>query len=391
MAAVRSSLRFLLLLSGLATTSCEAGSGVDTGSIDPDPPPPPMPPVPASPGAAYRSIASGRFTLTGSADSFDAPAFRSGLRMQFPRADAVTVSVSEGSVVAVVRLIMRNAGDASAAAQILRTTSPAVMEEDWFGGAVQIEGQVADVTSGVTLVDAADLLPPASPSPPPVADLDAAALWYAVFVDYFYRLSAGPFQSAARGAGEHLTSAAGVWLWVLLLLLVLALPYVLFQKHLLPHGLGRIVGCARLAWARGRQRKRWEAWMGCAPPLGAPCALLARGGCARASALSHRARLRRVACVAWLGFRLRLPRRAGGATFTRACRARSTAIVSSSRASGGRTSTKARPRSCSARRLSSPHSSMSLRALGWAQSSTCATSSRASAASTASARSRCSG
>lgn len=121
------------------------------------PPPPNLSPSPPSnpppPTVSVRAL----FTLEGDAASFDADdvvRFRSDLLaacnsdrsscMPLGAAAAVS-SVSSGSIVVDVILVLRSRADATVAILLLHDTPPATMGQQWFGGRVVLAGPPAVV------------------------------------------------------------------------------------------------------------------------------------------------------------------------------------------------------------------------------------------------------
>jgi hypothetical protein len=81
--------------------------------------PPPSPP-PGLPGANYKPTVETQFTLAGTVETFDKPAFVSDLSAQFPTAD-VSATVSSGSVAVNARMIFATMGGALSAAEAIDT------------------------------------------------------------------------------------------------------------------------------------------------------------------------------------------------------------------------------------------------------------------------------
>ena len=50
------------------------------------------------------------------------------------------------------------------------------------------------------------------------------------------------FDVGLPAVGDHLMSVAGLWFWLLLCCICSCAPYAAFQKHALPHLLGKWVG-----------------------------------------------------------------------------------------------------------------------------------------------------
>ena len=117
-------------------------------SRPPPPNPPPSRPPPFNPPPPTVSVRA-LFTLEGDAASFDADdvvQFRSDLLARLPLGAAVAVSsVSSGSIVVDVILVLRSRTDATVAILLLHDTPPATMGQEWFGGRVVLAGQPAVV------------------------------------------------------------------------------------------------------------------------------------------------------------------------------------------------------------------------------------------------------
>lgn len=117
-------------------------------SRPPPPNPPPSRPPPFNPPPPTVSVRA-LFTLEGDAASFDADdvvQFRSDLLARLPLGAAVAVSsVSSGSIVVDVILVLRSRADATVASLLLHDTPPATMGQEWFGGRVVLAGQPAVV------------------------------------------------------------------------------------------------------------------------------------------------------------------------------------------------------------------------------------------------------
>ena len=129
---------------------------VSPSSPPSSPPPPPLPP----PTVSVRAL----FTLEGDAASFDVVQFKSNLRAALECEEgticlheqrgpvlgaAVAVSsvssVSSGSIVVDVILVLRSRADATVASLTLHVTPPANISAEWFGGRVVLAGQPAVV------------------------------------------------------------------------------------------------------------------------------------------------------------------------------------------------------------------------------------------------------
>ena len=117
-------------------------------SRPPPPNPPPSRPPPFNPPPPTVSVRA-LFTLEGDAASFDADdvvQFRSDLLARLPLGAAVAVSsVSSGSIVVDVILVLRSRADATVAIMLLHDTPPAWMGQQWFGGRVVLAGPPAVV------------------------------------------------------------------------------------------------------------------------------------------------------------------------------------------------------------------------------------------------------
>ena len=74
--------------------------------------------------------------------------------------------------------------------------------------------------------------------------VDAGLVWYLVAVQYLHNQVIVPFIGAAPAFRAHVFSVNGIWFWVVLVMVTVFLPYFLFQKHCLPHWMGRLVGRA---------------------------------------------------------------------------------------------------------------------------------------------------
>ena len=153
-------------------------------AVSPSSPPSSPPPSPP-PTVSVRAL----FTLEGDAASFDVVQFKSDLRASLQREPAEPVlgaavavssvsSVSSGSIVVDVILVLRSRADATVASLLLHDTPPATISNEWFGGRVVLAGQPAVViTPGsggykdtAWMIDtqaANDLIVGLRPPPPP--------------------------------------------------------------------------------------------------------------------------------------------------------------------------------------------------------------------------------
>jgi len=86
------------------------------------------------------------FTLDGDASSFDASQFRSDLMAQFPRATGFAITVTIGSIVADVVMLMPDASEASRVVTDVHSTPPEAMASSWFGGRVAFSAPPAIVS-----------------------------------------------------------------------------------------------------------------------------------------------------------------------------------------------------------------------------------------------------
>jgi len=72
--------------------------------------------------------------------------------------------------------------------------------------------------------------------------LSTSLVWYYAVVNFLYEQMFRPIGD--WDAAGFFFSPAGLWVWVLLGLLCCCMPYMCFQKHLLPHDCGKLVGRA---------------------------------------------------------------------------------------------------------------------------------------------------
>ena len=84
------------------------------------------------------------FTVAGDVASFDAPAFRSALLAKFTDAVDVRLAVSAASVRVNATIVMPSIAAANVAADAIRNTPVATMQEEWFGAG----GRVGDGGGG---------------------------------------------------------------------------------------------------------------------------------------------------------------------------------------------------------------------------------------------------
>ena len=87
------------------------------------------------------------FPLDGDASSFDASQFRSDLISQFPQATSFAITVTTGSIVADVVMLMPDATTANIAVTAVHSTTPEVMASSWFGGRVAFSAPPAIVST----------------------------------------------------------------------------------------------------------------------------------------------------------------------------------------------------------------------------------------------------
>jgi len=72
--------------------------------------------------------------------------------------------------------------------------------------------------------------------------IDGWLLWYYAFANYLYHQIFEPIGDALPDLGDYILSAEGCWVLVLVGLICCCMPYMLFQKHLLTHNCGKVVG-----------------------------------------------------------------------------------------------------------------------------------------------------
>ena len=128
-----------------------AASWLLADAVSPSSPPSRPPPSPP-PTVSVRAL----FTLEGDAASFDVVQFKSDLRASLQRVPAQPVlgaavavssvsSVSSGTFIVDVILVLRYKRDATVASVLLHDTPPATISNEWFGGRVVLAGPPAVV------------------------------------------------------------------------------------------------------------------------------------------------------------------------------------------------------------------------------------------------------
>jgi len=75
-----------------------------------------------------------------------------------------------------------------------------------------------------------------------MSDKTGASAWFYVAAHYLSKELFTPIAEAGPDINSYVFSMSGIWIWILLALFCCCLPYALFQKHLLPHKAGMLVG-----------------------------------------------------------------------------------------------------------------------------------------------------
>lgn len=130
-------------------------------------PKPARPPPAAAPASAYVQRVTTTFQLAGDVSSFDKEGFAAALRVVFPSARHVELTVTAASVNVVAKLDFEDQADASAAVTTINTTPVAAMQSSWFSavrGGVTIENTPSATVAQVSVASLSSPPPPAKPS-----------------------------------------------------------------------------------------------------------------------------------------------------------------------------------------------------------------------------------